>query len=168
VDHAGFDEWVTAAAPRLHRTAYLLVGDWGLAQDLVQHACASTWTRWSSVETPEAYARSVMARTASAWWRRKWRGEVPTEQMPEGPAQTWVDPWDGVDARDAVSRALRRLPAKQRVVVVLRFFDDLSEADTAAALGWPVGTVKSTTSRALAALRDSGLAADLAEEEVRP
>lgn len=152
----GFDEWVAATAPRLHRTAFLLVGDWALAQDLVQHACASTWSRWSSVESPEAYARSVMARTASAWWRRKWRGEVPTSSLPE----PFDDPWNDVDSRDAVGRALRSLPPKQRAVVVLRFFDDLSEADTATALGWPVGTVKSTTSRALAALR----ATDLSEE----
>ncbi|MDP3711141.1 MAG: SigE family RNA polymerase sigma factor [Mycobacteriales bacterium] len=155
----GFDEWVAATAPRLHRTAYLLVGDWALAQDLVQHACASTWSRWSSVESPEAYARSVMARTASAWWRRTWRGEVPTDVLPE----SVDDPWSDVDSRDAVARALRSLPSKQRAVVVLRFFDDLSEADTAAALGWPVGTVKSTTSRALAALR----ATDLSEEPRR-
>jgi RNA polymerase sigma-70 factor (sigma-E family) len=152
----GFDEWVAATAPRLHRTAFLLVGDWALAQDLVQHACASTWSRWSSVESPEAYARSVMARTASAWWRRKWRGEVPTDVLPEAVA----DPWGEVDSRDAVARALRLLPPKQRAVVVLRFFDDLSEADAATALGWPLGTVKSTTSRALAALR----ATDLSEE----
>lgn len=151
-----FDEWVAVTAPRLHRTAYLLVGDWALAQDLVQHACASTWTRWSAVDAPEPYARSVMARTASSWWRRKWRGEVPTEVLPEG----GTDPWSEVDGRDVVGRALRSLPAKQRAVVVLRFFDDLSEAETAAALGWPVGTVKSTTSRALAALRAGELAAD--------
>ncbi len=160
MDREGFDEWVSAVAPRLHRTAYLLVGDWALAQDLVQHSCAATWSRWSAVEAPEAYARSVMARTASSWWGRRWRGEVPTSDLPEAAA----DPWPAVESREAVARALRCLPPKQRAVVVLRFFDDLSEAETAAALGWPVGTVKSTTSRALAALRVGELAHD---DEVR-
>jgi RNA polymerase sigma-70 factor, ECF subfamily len=160
VDRSGFDAWVSAAAPRLHRTAYLLVGDWASAQDLVQQACASTWSRWSSVEAPDAYARGVMARTASSWWRRRWHGETPTAELPDGGS----DPWDEVDRREVVGRALRALPPKQRAVVVLRFFDDLSEADTAAALGVPVGTVKSTTSRALAALRTG----ELADPEVRP
>ncbi len=155
-----FDPWVVAAAPRLHRTAYLLVGDWGLAQDLVQHACVSTWSCWSRVDAPEAYARSVMARTASSGWRRKWRGEVPTGDLPEGS----TEPWSAVESRAAVARALRALPPKQRAVVVLRFFDDLSEVATATALGWPVGTVKSTTARALAALR----AGELADTEVSP
>lgn len=155
-----FDPWVAAAAPRLHRTAYLLVGDWALAQDLVQHACAATWVRWARVGAPEAYARSVMVRTASTWWRRKWRGEVPVEVLPDIGEESWQD----VDARAVVRRALRALPPKQRAVVVLRYFEDLSEAETAAALGWPVGTVKSTTARALSALR----AGDLAELEVHP
>lgn len=148
-----FDGWVAATAPRLHRTAYLLVGDWGLAQDLVQHACAQTWPRFRQLESAEAYARTVMVRTATSWWRRKWRGELPTERLPE----PLDDPWTAVDRRDALRRALHSLPPKQRAVLVLRFYEDLSEADIAAALGWPAGTVKSTTARALAALRTSGL-----------
>ena len=155
---AEFDEWVSAAAPRLHRTAYLLVGDWGLAQDLVQHACASTWLHWSSVEAPEAYARRVMARTATSWWRRRWRGEIPADPLPEPEPG---DPWAAVDQRRQVAAALAALPARQRAVLVLRFFDDLSEAEVAAALGWPTGTVKSTTARALAALRGAGLAMEV-------
>lgn len=149
----GFDDWVAATAPRLHRSAYLLVGDWSLAQDLVQHACAATWSRWRTVDEPEAYARGVMARTATSWWGRRWHGEVPTEVLPEDES----DPWADIDRREAVGRALRALPAKQRAVIVLRFFDDLTEAQTAATLGWPIGTVKSTTARALAALRDTDL-----------
>jgi RNA polymerase sigma-70 factor (sigma-E family) len=154
VDGDGFDDWVAVAAPRLHRTAFLLTGDWALAQDLVQHACAATWPRFGSLQEPDAYARTVLARTASSWWRRRWRGEVPHDQLPE---QAAPDSWAEVDRRHVLATALRALPAKQRAVLVLRFYDDLSEADTAQALGWAVGTVKSTTSRALASLRSAGL-----------
>jgi RNA polymerase sigma-70 factor (sigma-E family) len=154
VDGEGFDVWVSAAAPRLHRTAYLLTGDWALAQDLVQHACAATWPRFASLQEPESYARTVMARTASSWWRRRWRGEVPHGDVPEQPV---CDAWADVDRRHVLAAALRALPPKQRAVLVLRFYDDLSEVDTARALGWPLGTVKSTTSRALASLRSAGL-----------
>lgn len=148
-----FDGWVATVAPRLHRSAYLLTGDWALAQDLVQHACAQTWPRFTKVASPEAYARTVMVRTATSWWRRKWHGEVPTQQLPEQP----TDPWGDVERRVSVQRALRELPAKQRAVIVLRFYEDLSEADIAEALGWPVGTVKSTAARAMTALRAHGL-----------
>ena len=148
-----FDEWVVASAPALHRSAYLLTGDWATAQDLVQHACVETWAKWSSVEVPDAFARTVMVRAASKWWRRRWRSDVDLDAAPEPGS----DPYPRVDRQDAVVRALQSLPARSRAVLVLRFFDDLSEAETAAALGWPVGTVKSTTSRALAALRAAGL-----------
>jgi RNA polymerase sigma-70 factor (sigma-E family) len=154
VDGEEFDAWVCRAAPRLHRTAYLLTGDWALAQDLVQHACAVTWPRFASLQEPEGYARTVMARTASSGWRRRWRGEVPHGELPE---QAAADSWGDVDRRHVLAAALRALPAKQRAVLVLRFYDDLSEADTARALSWPLGTVKSTTSRALASLRGAGL-----------
>jgi RNA polymerase sigma-70 factor (sigma-E family) len=160
----GFDEWVSAVAPRLHRTAFLLTGDWGLGQDLVQDACAVTWSKWSSIApaAAEAYARTVMARRASARWRRRWRGELPHAAPPEPPA---TDPWEQVDRRESLRTALLMLPPRQRAVLVLRFYDDLSEADTAAALGCAVGTVKSAAARGLAALRDSALMADL---EVQP
>lgn len=150
----GFDGWVAAAAPRLHRAAFVLTGDWAVAEDLVQHACAATWPQFDRLDQPEAFARAVMARTAASWWRRKWRGEVPHGELPEPAPQ---DPWDQVDRANAIRRALLALPARQRAVVVLRYLDDLSEADAAAALGWKVGTVKSTTARALAALRVAGL-----------
>ena len=154
MDRDGFDEWVSGAAPRLHRTGFLLTGDWALAQDLVQHACAATWPRFGSLDAPEAYARTVMVRTATSWWRRRWRGEIPHAALPEVAAS---DPWSDVDRRQVLAVALRSLPPRQRAVVILRFYDDLTEADTAATLGWPVGTVKSTTARALASLRAAGL-----------
>jgi RNA polymerase sigma factor (sigma-70 family) len=92
-----------------------------------------------------------MARLATSWWRRRWRGEVPTERLPEPAGRS---PYDDVDVATAVNAALATLTARQRAVVVLRYFDDLTEADTAAALGCPVGTVKSTHAAALARLRD--------------
>jgi RNA polymerase sigma-70 factor (sigma-E family) len=154
VKREGFDGWVQTTAPRLHRSAFLLTGDWATAEDLVQHACTATWPRFDELDSPEAFARAVMARTAASWWRRKWRGEVAHGELPEPPP---ADPWEQVDQSAALRRALLALPAKQRAVVVLRYLDDLSEADAAAALGWKVGTVKSTTARALAALRGAGL-----------
>jgi RNA polymerase sigma factor (sigma-70 family) len=95
-----------------------------------------------------------MARTASAWWRRKWRGEVPHADVPDGPVD---DPWAAVDGSAAMRTALMRLQVRQRAVLVLRFVADMSEAETGAALGWPLGTVKSTTARALGALRAAGM-----------
>lgn len=160
MDESPFDAWVRSAAPRLHRTAFLLVGDWTLAQDLVQSACASVWSRFDKVDSPDAYARVVMVRTATAWWRRKWRFEVPTSDVPEATAE---DISTDAARRADLFRALSSLPPRQRAVVVLRFYEDLSEADTAALLDWPVGTVKSTAARALSALR----LMDLEQEEAR-
>jgi RNA polymerase sigma-70 factor (ECF subfamily) len=154
-DEDAFAQWVAAAAPALHRSAYLLTGDWTTAQDLAQHACVETWASWSRVQTPDAFARVVMVRAASKWWRRRWRTDAPLDAAPQRGGTT--DLYGDVDRSDAVVRALQTLPARSRAVLVLRFFEDLSEAETATALGWPVGTVKSTTSRALAALRGLGL-----------
>lgn len=150
----GFDEWAARSAPPLQRSAYLLTGDWELAKDLVQHACAACWPRFETLADPDAYARTVMVRTAASWWRRKWRGEMPHAELPEIPAN---DTWSHVDRRHVLAVALRALPARQRAVLVLRFYDDLSETETAAVLGWPIGTVKSTTARALQSLRAAGL-----------
>lgn len=148
-----FDGWAQVAGPRLHRVGYLLTGDWGAAEDLVQHALVATWRRFDRLDAPEAFARTVMARGAASRWRRKWHGEIPHGELPEPHA---ADPWSGVDTAHELRAALLALPARQRAVVVLRFLDDMSEAETAAALGWPAGTVKSTCARALAALRAAG------------
>ena len=82
---SGFEEFVVARSPRLVRTAYLLTGDRDLAQDLVQTALARTWPHWHRVRDnqPEAYVRTVMVRLQRSMWRRKWRGEVPTDVLPE-------------------------------------------------------------------------------------
>ena len=111
------------------------------------------WLAWPRLDDdPEAYVRKIIVTTHVSWWRRRGRrSEEPTNRLPERPCGT--SEMDLVDDRDAVWRALGRLPARQRAVVVLRFFEDLTEAQVAGVLGCSVGTVKSQTSRALAKLR---------------
>jgi len=152
---AAFDQLVRDSSGRLLRTARLLTGSHASAQDLVQTALVQTWTHWSSIRDPaaaEGYARQCLVRTSASWWRRRWTGEVPTEVLPDRGAAGSAA-YDAVDTASAVGAALGTLDPRSRAVLVLRFFDDLSEADTAAALGISVGTVKSRTSRALARLR---------------
>ena len=149
-----FREFVVGRTPALLGTAYLLTGDRAAAEDLVQVSLTKAWSagrRISAAESPEAYVRRVMANTYAAWWRRRWRGERPTETLPEVAGR---DATDAVDARDEMWRALAALPRRQRAVLVLRYFEDLSEAETATALGISQGTVKSQAARALAKLRD--------------
>jgi RNA polymerase sigma-70 factor (ECF subfamily) len=149
-----FREFVAARSPALLRTAYLLVGgDWALAEDLLQAALTKTYLAWGRIQdrnAVEAYVRSTLATTATSWWRRKWHGERATGAVPDLPRP---DRSAEVDDRDQLWRLVRRLPAKQRAVLVLRFYEDLSEAATAELLGISKGTVKSHTSRALKALR---------------
>ena len=146
-----FAELVEASWPGLYRTAYLLLGDHQLAEDLVQTALAKTYASWGKVREADAargYARVVLANTAASWFRRRsWRNELPSAQLPDGVTDT--EPSD----RPAVLAALGTLPPRQRAVVVLRFFDDLSVREVADALGISEGTVKSQTSAALDKLR---------------
>lgn len=157
-----FREFVAARSGALLRTAYLLAGDWATAEDLLQTALTKTylaWKRLGEIEAVEPYARRVLINTATSWWRRRWHGERPTETLPERPAP---DRLAEHLERDALWQHVKALPARQRAVLVLRFYEDLSEAQTAATLGISVGTVKSQTSRALASLRQR-LAAEGAE-----
>jgi RNA polymerase sigma-70 factor (sigma-E family) len=150
-DRAEFDAFVAARSQSLLRTAYLLTGDRHAAEDLLQTALAKSWFAWRRIDSaPEAYVRRVIATTYATWWRRRWRVEQPTGALPDAgePDRTGL-----VDNRDAVWRALATLPRRQRTVVVLRYFEDLSEAEIAATLGISAGTVKSSASRALATLR---------------
>jgi RNA polymerase sigma-70 factor (sigma-E family) len=157
-DRTGFEEFVAARSARLLRVCYLLTRDWAAAEDLLQTALAKAWFGWDRIrEEPESYVRAVIANTYASWWRRRWRGELPTAQLPEHAAVQVVD---DVDDRDEMWAALGRLPRRQRAVVVLRFYEDLSERQTADALGVSVGTVKSQTSKALATLRIDPVLAD--------
>jgi RNA polymerase sigma-70 factor (sigma-E family) len=148
---AEYTEFVHASWPSLYRTAYLLLGDRGLAEDLVQTALAKTYASWGKVRDVGAargYARTTLVNTASSWFRKKsWRNEQPIAHVREHAYDE--DP----SLRPALMEALAQLPPRQRAVTVLRFYDDLSVAETARALGCAEGTVKSQTSDALAALR---------------
>jgi RNA polymerase sigma-70 factor (sigma-E family) len=149
-DRQEFEAFVAASSDRLLRTAYLLTGDAGHAEDVVQSALLRTARRWRSARrAPEAYARTVVANLVKDRWRNLGR------RPPEAPLEHDV-PIVGHDRlldRDALMRAARELPPGQRAVLVLRFFDDLSVEETARTLGITTGTVKSQTSRALATLR---------------
>jgi RNA polymerase sigma-70 factor (sigma-E family) len=148
VREATFDDFVAARSRALLRTAYLLTHDHGLAEDLVQTSLTRAWFAWRRIEgNPEPYVRKILVNTYATWWRRKWNGEHPTDELPERavdePGHEPSDLWE----------AMERLPRRQRAVVVLRYFEDLTEAQTAELLGCSVGTVKSQCSKALAKLR---------------
>jgi RNA polymerase sigma-70 factor (sigma-E family) len=146
-----FDGFVLGRTDRLLRTAYLLTRDHALAEDLLQTALTKAWTAWHRIEAdPEPYVRKILVNTYATWWRRKWTGERPTEVLPETVGANEID--SHADRRDLWT-ALGRLPRRQRATIVLRYYEGLSEAETAEVLGCTVGTVKSATSRALAKLR---------------
>jgi RNA polymerase sigma-70 factor, ECF subfamily len=160
---AEFRQFVAARSAALQRTAYLLVGDWAHAEDVLQTALTKTylaWRRLGEIEAVEAYARRVLVTTATTWWRRRWHGERPTAVMPDRPV---ADVIEAHIERQALWRHVHALPARQRAVLVLRFYEDLTEVETARVLGVAVGTVKSQCARALATLR-----ARLAAEGVEP
>jgi len=149
---AAFDAFVASSSDRLLRTAYLLCGDRGHAEDIVQVALMRTARRWRTAsEHPEAYARRVVVNLAKDRWRSLGRrpAELPLEVDPEIDQRATSVLLD----RDQLVQAAQQLPPGQRAVLVLRYFDDLSVEDTAAALGCSTGTVKSQTSRALENLR---------------
>jgi RNA polymerase sigma-70 factor (sigma-E family) len=170
VDRESFDDFVATRSTRLLRTAYLLTHDRALAEDLVQTSLAKAWFSWGRIEgRPEAYVRRIMVNTYSSWWRRRWNGEEATADLPErGAGQGFRSGEDvRVDDRTDLWRALARLPRRQRAVVVLRFYEDLSEAETAEIIQCSVGTVKSQASRALAKLRVDPTLQTSDEERVR-
>jgi RNA polymerase sigma-70 factor (sigma-E family) len=165
-DAGGFAEFVVARERALQRTAWLLTGDWALAQDLVQTALVRSWPRWERIrrrDNPEVYVRKVMVNTWLSWSRRKWRREQASADVPDSPAPG--DHATETSVRVAVQQALAELTQRQRAVLIMRVFDDMSEADVAKALGLAVGTVKSTTATALAKLRQDPHVAGLMERE---
>jgi RNA polymerase sigma-70 factor (sigma-E family) len=154
-DEDEFARLVTTRSRELLRAGWLLTEDWALAEDLVQSALESTWRHWASVErrdAPEAYVRRVMLTTWLRWRRRRWLGEIPT--LTDHESDIAAD--EVVGNRDVllvVFAALRTLSARQRAVIVLRYFNDLTEAETAIALGCSPGSVKVHSARAFAKLR---------------
>ncbi len=148
-DSAEFDRFVLTRSQALLRTAYLLVQDEDLAEDLLQTALTKTWFARRRVDDPEAYVRRVLVTTSASWWRRRWTRETPTGDLPERPSVTSDEPVDGQD----LWRAIAELPRRQRAVVVLRYPEDRTEAETARLLGCSVGTVNSQCAKALNKLR---------------
>ncbi|WP_030687177.1 SigE family RNA polymerase sigma factor [Streptomyces sp. NRRL B-1347] len=147
-----FREFVESRSGALLRTAVLLSGgDRHAAEDLLQNALVKVADRWSRVDEPEAYVRQVLYRQQVGRWRLKWpRREVAVAEPPERPG----DGGEGAAELRVVMRgALARLTPRQRTVLVLRYFEDLPEANVARILGCSVGTVRSTTHRSLARLR---------------
>lgn len=156
---AEFDDFVRTRSVSLLRVAYLLTGDRHAAEDLLQEVLEQVFVRWRRVRTtPEAYARRALVNRAANRWRR--RSRRPESALGDLDPAT-PDATDGVALREAVVAALRTVPLRQRAAVVLRYLEDLSVTETAAALDCSEGAVKSHTARGLAKLRealaDSGL-----------
>jgi RNA polymerase sigma-70 factor (sigma-E family) len=143
-----------AREPALHRLAVLLTGDPHSAQDLVQATLAKLYLAWERLDDREhvdGYARRILVNEHRSAWRRPWRRrEVSTTRPPDSASEDRQ--YDG--GRDAVWAFVATLPPRQRAVIVLRYYEDLTERETADVLGVAVGTVKSQASRAIAALRD--------------
>lgn len=152
-DRQEFCDFVASRSSALFRVAYLMVGDYQLAQDLLQESLAKTyvaWPRLHEVANAEAYTRKVIATTAISWRRRHSFHERPVEHLPE-PAE--ADPVTEQVTHDALWAFLLELPPRQRAAIVLRHYVDLSEAQTAETMGCSVGTVKSSVSTGLKRLR---------------
>ena len=151
---ADFSAYVSARQRSLARFAYLLTGGAHDAEDLVQSVLAKVYAKWdriSTVESPDAYGRRMMVNEYNSWWRRPWRRRERTNieliRIMDPPASP------DVQRDDELWAVVRSLAPQQRAAVVLRFYEDLSEAQTADILGVSVGTVKSHTSRAIRSLR---------------
>jgi RNA polymerase sigma-70 factor (sigma-E family) len=148
-----FREYVTARSASLLRMAYLLTHNRADAEDLVQAALAKTYQAWDRIEdrgAVDGYVRRAMVNTHISWWRRRRVEEYPTDDIPE---RAVTDHAGDSELQDALRRAIERLPQRMRAAVVLRYYEDMSEAAIADVLGVSQGTVKSTVSRAVAKLR---------------
>jgi RNA polymerase sigma-70 factor (sigma-E family) len=161
VDNLEFRDYVTTRGHALLRTAYLLTGNLADAEDLLQAALAKTYLAWDRIEDRGAldgYVRRAMVNTHISWWRRRRVQEFPTDELPD---QVVADHAGDSDLHDSLRRAIDRLPQRMRTAVVLRYYEDMTEAEVAERLGVSLGTVKSTVSRAVAKLRiDAELLAD--------
>lgn len=146
-----FEEFARAGSPRLFRTALLLCGDWHLAEDLVQTALGKAYASWHKVrraDSPDAYVRTVLIRSFMSYARLRRSSERPVSALPESPAT------EGDAAlRVTLLAALAELPVRERAVIVLRYWEDRSVAETAAELGLSQGSVRNQSSRGLHRLR---------------
>lgn len=160
-DYGTFGEYVRSRGGALLRAALALTGNFADAEDLVQVTLVKAYQSWNRVAEPAAldtYVRRVMVNTHISGWRRRRVDEYPTDQLPDSMI---ADETGDSDLQELVQRAVDRLPRRMRAAVMLRYYDDLSEPEVAAALGVSVGTVKSTVARAVAKLRaDAELGAD--------
>lgn len=155
-DDRGFREYVTSRSRSLLRTAYVLTGNRADAEDLVQAALAKTFLAWDRIEDSGAldgYVRKAMVNTHISWWRRRRLDEYPTDEVPDRAVVDDAGDAGDSDLQDTLRRAIDRLPRRMRAAVVLRYYEDMTEAEVADALGVSLGTVKSTVSRAVAKLR---------------
>lgn len=150
---AEFTRFVQQAAPSLLRTAWLLCGDEGRAEDLVQDALSRVYLKWDSIREGRsaAYARRAIINANTDKWRRKAPETIAAARVPEGGVES--PGMESVHNRDVLLCALRELPKREREVVVLRYYVDLPERDVAELLGVSQGSVKSSASRGLATLR---------------
>ncbi|MET9903813.1 SigE family RNA polymerase sigma factor [Streptomyces sp. NPDC006446] len=152
-----FREFVAARSRSLLHTAYLLTGDWEQGRDLLQTALASTARRWSQLrdrQQPEIYVRRAIYNAQVDRFRLlSWGRETVTDTLPDQPSAQVADWADTVVQRQDIMAALRRLPKRQRAVIVLRYFEDRPDTEIAAILGVAQGTVRSQTHKALASLR---------------
>jgi RNA polymerase sigma-70 factor (sigma-E family) len=160
-----FAEFAAARSAALIRLAYVLTADQHAAEDLLQNALTKAAAHWGRIHTdPESYVRRIMYREQVNWWRHlRRRQETAVAEVPEPPPR----PESGPEARIALEEALRALPARKRAVLVLRYLEDLHEAQVASILGCSVGTVRSQSHKALAQLRTVLAAAGLTNTEVR-
>jgi RNA polymerase sigma-70 factor (sigma-E family) len=152
---ARFADYVRERGEHQMRVAVLLTGDWHAAEDLVQASLVKLYRVWPRLDTdtdPDAYLRRIMINTHRSWWRARWRRETPAAVLPERSSGEDIADRQALGA--LVRQALAGLPRQQRTVLVLRYWEDLPEADVAGLLGCSVGTVKTHAHRGLRALRD--------------
>ncbi|NWF26726.1 SigE family RNA polymerase sigma factor [Streptomyces sp. PKU-EA00015] len=155
--YTSFSSYVRARGPVLLRTARSLTANPSDAEDLLQTALTKTYVAWDRIEDHRAldgYVRRALLNTRTSQWRKRKVDEFVCDELPEQETVAATDPAEQQVLHDAMWRAVMKLPDRQRAMVVLRYYEDLSEAQTAEVLGVSIGTVKSAVSRALGKLRD--------------
>jgi RNA polymerase sigma-70 factor (sigma-E family) len=151
-----FGEFMRNRASPLHQSAYLLCGDWHLADDLVQDTLVKAYQHWNRVrqtDSPDAYVRRILLNEMRGRWRRRER-VVPVARFPEGREPVAPDAADEIVRRAGLLQALLALPLRQRATVILRYLEGMTERETVTVLGCSEGTVKSQSARALGTLRN--------------